>query len=149
MVLQTELGILANKYISKGNLVPDDVTNRIVAERLGEPDCANGFLLDGYPRNLGQADALATTLDELGYQLDGCIDINIAEEVIIERLLKRAEIEGRADDTREVITHRIEVYHQQTAPLLNYYRERDKLVTVDGNGTIEEVWERIKPLLSA
>lgn len=145
----TELGQVAQRYISQGNLVPDAITNKMVAQCLAEPKCANGFILDGYPRTLAQAEALSDIIDQRPYDLDGVIDIEIDEEEIIDRLLKRAEIEGRADDTREVIENRLKVYHDKTEPLLNYYRERDMLVSVNGSGTIDQVWERIKPHLSA
>ncbi|MDO5024916.1 MAG: adenylate kinase [Trueperella sp.] len=139
----TELGQTAQSYISKGDLVPDEITDALVRERLSEPDAKAGFLLDGYPRNLHQVSALDKTLAGLDAKLDLVIELDIPDAEITERLLKRAEIENRADDTAEIIRHRILVYHCTTEPITAAYAERGLLLKVDGTGTIEEVTRRI------
>ena len=138
-----ELGQLAASYTNKGELVPDSVTNRMVDERLDEDDIQEGFLLDGYPRNLDQVTALDEMLDKRGWKLDVVVEIVVPDEEVIGRLLERAKIQGRADDTEEVISHRIDLYHAQTEPVVEVYGERGILVRVDGRGTIDEVAERI------
>ncbi|ADH93069.1 adenylate kinase [Arcanobacterium haemolyticum] len=140
---KSDIGLEAQRYISEGNLVPDSVTNEIVRRRLARPDAVNGFLLDGYPRTLEQIDALEAMLAEDGLSIDAMVDIEIPDEEVEGRLLKRAEIEGRADDTPEVIAHRVKVYHDATEPIIGAFRDRNKLITIDGMGTIEEVRERI------
>lgn len=139
----TELGKLAASYIEGGNLVPDEVTDALVKDRLSQKDVQNGFILDGYPRNLHQVEALDQILADLNVSLDAVVELAIPDEIIVGRLLKRAEIENRADDTEEVIRHRIEVYHQETAPLIDVYQKRGTLLRVDGIGTIEEVLARL------
>lgn len=139
----TELGQKAKEYMEAGNLVPDEITDAMVKERLSHDDVANGFLLDGYPRNRAQVAALDEVLAESGDSLDAVLELSIPDDLIVGRLLKRAEIEGRSDDTEDVIRHRINVYHQETAPLVDVYKERGLLLTVDGVGTIEEVLDRI------
>ncbi|WP_216379462.1 adenylate kinase [Arcanobacterium phocae] len=140
---KSDIGLEAQRYISEGNLVPDSVTNEIVRRRLAQPDALNGFLLDGYPRTLEQIEALDSMLAENDQSMDAMIVIAIPDEEVEGRLLKRAEIEGRADDTPEVIAHRVAVYHEATEPIIEAYRKRGKLVTIDGIGTIEEVRSRI------
>lgn len=144
---QTPLGLEAQKYISQGNLVPDTVTDPMVKETLSEGKYANGFLADGYPRNLSQAEYLEQVLAEQGYQLDQVINIDVDLEAVVGRMLHRAEIEHRPDDTEPVIRHRLEVYAQSTAPLVEYYTNNGLLVNVDGNGNIDEVWERLVKIL--
>lgn len=139
----SEVGQIAASFIDDGNLVPDDVTNVIVSHRLSQPDAQQGFLLDGYPRNPDQVSKLDEMLAEYGHRLDAVIELTIPDEEIMDRLLHRAEIEHRADDTRDVIQHRIEVYHSTTQPLIDLYEERGILVRVDGVGTIDEVLERL------
>ena len=138
-----ELGQLADSYTSKGELVPDSVTNRMVEDRLEQDDVAGGFLLDGYPRNLDQVDALDAMLDAKGWALDAVIELVVPDEEVVGRLLERATQQGRKDDTADVIAHRIELYHKQTEPLVSVYEERGILVRVDGIGTIEEIGARI------
>lgn len=138
----TEFGKLAAEYIEKGNFVPDEVTNGLVREKLasfGE----RGFLLDGYPRNLAQVEFLDEALAADGYAIDAVIEIDVDDDDVVGRLLKRAEIEHRKDDTEEVIRHRIDVYHEQTAPLIEVYSKRGLVKKIDGNGSIDEVHERI------
>ena len=140
---QTEFGKLIASYIDRGEFVPDSVTDRIVCERLGQADAAVGFLLDGYPRSIPQAEVLEATLKDAGLQVAGVIFFDVPKEVVIARLLTRAQIEGRADDTEDVITHRIDVYLKSTRPLMDFYAQRDLLYRVDGVGSIEEIHQRL------
>ena len=140
---QTELGREAQKYMDAGNLVPDSVTNAMVRDRLGQPDAAAGFLLDGYPRNPAQVTELDDILQDLGVELTGVIEITADTEAVVPRLLKRAEIEGRADDDETAIRRRLEVYEEQTAPLTDIYSQRGVLVSVDGIGEIDDVTQRL------
>ena len=137
----TELGKRVQAIIESGELVPDSLTNEIVEDRLGQADAAAGFLLDGYPRTVDQVTALDGMLE--GDSLDADVD------AVVTRLLKRAELEGRADDTEEVIRHRQNVYAEQTAPLIELFSKRGILVSVDGMGTPDEVAERIASGLTA
>ena len=139
----TELGRRVVEYTSVGALVPDSLTDELVRGRLGEPDARDGFLLDGYPRNLAQVAALDTFLADAALTLDVVVEITAAPDVVVDRLLKRAQIEGRADDTEDVIRHRLDVYAEQTAPLAGVYAERGLLVRVDGLGEIDEVTARL------
>lgn len=136
---QTELGKLAQSYMDKGELVPDEVTVAMVRDRLSRPDCSQGALLDGFPRTTAQAKALDDLLEEFNGQINVVPFINVEPEVLIERLRKRAEIEGRADDNVETIRNRMRVYQEQTTPLLDYYKERGLLVEIDGERSVEEV----------
>ena len=137
----TPLGLEAQRYMDAGELVPDQVTNAMVADRLAQADASDGFLLDGYPRNQGQADVLAETLSSTGTPLDAVVEIVVDVEQVVQRLLSRGQ--GRADDTEEVIRHRLEVYRSETEPLVEYYRQRGLLRTVDGVGSVEDVTSRI------
>ena len=139
----TPLGRRAQEFMSAGQLVPDEVTNAMVRDRLSQDDLGNGFLLDGYPRNLGQAVELEGMLADLGVELDVAIEITADADAVTERLLKRAEIEGRVDDSEPVIRKRLEVYALQTAPVSAYYEGRGLLVQIDGLGAVEDVTERI------
>ncbi|MDO4888233.1 MAG: adenylate kinase [Actinomycetaceae bacterium] len=138
-----ELGRLADSYTSRGEFVPDEVTNRMVAERLGQADAADGFLLDGYPRNVEQVRALDGILEGMGHALDFVLEVTADDEVVVGRLLGRAAQQGRKDDTEGVIRRRIALYHETTEPLIDAYRSRGILVSVDGIGEIEEVAGRI------
>ena len=140
---KTELGHKAQEYMSAGALVPDEVTNAMVRDRLSQDDLDRGFLLDGYPRNPDQAVELESMLSDLGVELDVAIEITADADAVTERLLKRAQIEGRDDDTEPVIRKRLEVYSLQTAPVSAYYEGRGLLVQIDGLGEIDEVTERI------
>ena len=144
---QTELGQKVQAIIEAGELVPDSLTNEIVRDRLHQDDAATGFLLDGYPRNVEQVHALDGMLE--GDALDAVVLLEADKDEVVARLLKRAEIEGRADDTEDVIRHRQDVYEEQTAPLIELFSERNKLVRVNGLGSIEEVAERISEGLTA
>ncbi|WP_263118272.1 adenylate kinase [Cellulomonas sp. RIT-PI-Y] len=139
----TALGKLAQEYSSRGELVPDEVTDSMVRDRLAEPDAAQGFLLDGYPRNAAQVAALDATLTEAGAALDVALELTVDPEVVVPRLLKRAEIEGREDDTEPVIRRRLDVYAEETAPISGLYAARGLLVQVDGLGEVDQVTERL------
>lgn len=143
----TELGVQAKQFMDKGEYVPDSITNAMVADRLAAPDTANGFLLDGYPRTLEQVGELDRILENLDTPLDKVVEITANTEEVIQRLLKRAQIEGRADDTEEVIRRRMEVYAEQTEPLVAVYKEKGLLVQVDGMGGVEEVTDRLMAAL--
>lgn len=132
----TPLGLEAKSYTDAGKLVPSEITNRMVEQRISEPDAANGFLLDGYPRTVDQAEAFEQILDDHGTKLDAVISFVVDEDVVVERMLGR----GRADDNEDVIRTRMRVYREETAPLLEYYKALVK--SVDGMGEIEEINER-------
>ncbi|MBP3223329.1 MAG: adenylate kinase [Actinomycetaceae bacterium] len=144
-----ELGQLAASYSAKGELVPDEVTNRMVDERLNEDDLVNGFLLDGYPRNVDQVKALDEMLDKRNISIDVVIELVVSDEEVVPRLLERAKIQGRSDDTEDVIRRRLDVYHETTRPIVDVYRERGLLRQVDGVGTVEEVARRIDEVISS
>ncbi|WP_300677226.1 adenylate kinase [Nocardioides sp.] len=139
----TPLGLEAKKFMDKGEYVPDAVTNSMVADRLTHADAAEGFLLDGYPRTLAQVEELDGMLAPAGHQLDAVLCLTVDRDSVVERLLARAQTEGRADDTEEVIRHRQEVYAEQTAPLIEVYGSRGLVVEVDGLGEVAEVTERV------
>jgi adenylate kinase len=139
----TPLGVEAKKYMDAGDYVPDSVTNEMVRDRLAQPDVADGFLLDGYPRTLAQVDELDDILKSNGEALDAVILLTADEDELVQRLLKRAQIEGRADDTEEVIRHRLAVYREQTEDVVKAYRERGLVREVDGLGELDAVTERI------
>ena len=135
----TPLGRQVTAYTSKGELVPDELTNALVRDRLGQEDVAEGFILDGYPRNAAQADALDALLAEQGRPLDAVVELTAGREELLARLTKRAEIEGRDDDTPETIARRLDIYDTQTAPLLERYEKARLLVRVDGIGEIPAI----------
>ncbi|WP_300765972.1 adenylate kinase [uncultured Bifidobacterium sp.] len=139
----TPLGVKAQAYIDKGELVPDELTNSIVKDRLAQPDAAQGWILDGYPRNASQVVALDAILGELGIDLDKAVALSADRDVLLDRMVKRAASEGRSDDTPEVITTRLKTYEKETAPLLSVYSERGKLVSVDGTGDVKDIQARI------
>ncbi|OZG50305.1 adenylate kinase [Bombiscardovia coagulans] len=144
----TPLGKEAQGYIDKGELVPDELTNKIVADRLGMEDAKAGWILDGYPRSASQVQALDVMLDQLQTPLTAVVALNADRDVLMERMKKRAEIEGRADDTPEVIAKRLDVYAKETEPLLSIYKERGLLIQVDGVGAIDEISSTIIAQLS-
>lgn len=170
----TPLGMEAKEYMDKGQLVPDHVTVGIVKERLAQDDCQHGFLLDGFPRTVAQADALEQTLKELGVKLDYVINIVVKREDLLERLTGRrvckacgatyhikynpsekgdrcqncgGELYQRSDDTEATVANRLDVYGKQTAPLIAYYQKKDILLDVDGNSAVQEVTKNILQLL--
>ncbi|MFE3293622.1 adenylate kinase [Rhodococcus sp. NPDC059234] len=130
---QTALGLEAKKYLDAGDLVPSEITNNMVKARVSEPDAVNGFLLDGFPRTVDQAQALEDILAGLNAKLDGVLAFDVDDEVVVERMLAR----GRADDTEDVIRNRMRVYREETAPLLDHYA--GSIVTVDAVGAVDEV----------
>ncbi|MFI6046304.1 adenylate kinase [Nocardia sp. NPDC051321] len=138
---QTLLGREAQKYMDAGDLVPSDVTNRMVEARVNETDAANGFVLDGYPRTVDQADALEKILAEMDKKLDAVLSFDVPEEILIERLVDRGRTSGRSDDNAEIIHNRMVVYREETAPLLEHYD--GIVVPVDAVGTIDEVHGRV------
>jgi adenylate kinase len=145
----TELGVEAKRYMDAGDYVPEEITNRMVRNRIDEPDAAPGFLLDGYPRTLAQVEELDGMISFTGHALDAVVVLTVDQEELIERLLQRAKTEGRADDTEDVIRRRQEIYLEQTEPLIEVYRGRDLLVEVDGTGDVDEVTGRIFDSLAA
>ena len=145
---KTPLGLKVEAIMAAGDYVPDELTEQIVADRLDQDDAQSGFLLDGFPRTLHQVGALDDYLAERGHQLDAVLSLSVDTEALIQRLLKRAQIEGRADDSEETIRHRMDVYQQDTSPLIDDYRDRGLLIEVDGDGQIAEVSERIFAALS-
>ncbi len=145
---ETPVGLQAKAVMEAGQLVSDEIVIGITRDRLGEADCEPGFILDGFPRTRAQAEALDALLEELGRPLDCCLALTVDVEEVLPRLLKRAEIEGRADDNEESIRKRMREYEQKTAPLLDHYRQQDLVVEVSGVGTIEEVGRRIEEALS-
>ena len=139
----TPLGEEAQRYMDAGEYVPDSITNAMVRDRISHDDCRPGFMLDGYPRTLEQVTELDMMLESDGTRLDRVIELTVDTDEVVGRLLKRAQEQGRADDTADVIRRRLEVYFEQTAPLIAVYRERGILLQVDGMGDVAEVTERI------
>ncbi|WP_201517635.1 adenylate kinase [Gulosibacter hominis] len=135
----TELGKKVQEITAQGQLVPDSLTNELIRDRLSQSDVAPGFLLDGYPRTVGQVEFLTELLAADGAAIDAVVQLVTDTDAVVARLLKRAEEQGRVDDTEEVIRHRQEVYASETAPVVDLYRERGVVVDVDGMGTVEEV----------
>lgn len=145
---QTELGKQVEAIVSGGSYVPDDLTNAIVADRLAQSDAAQGFLLDGYPRTVEQVHELDRILSADGAALDAVVLLEADTDEVVQRLLKRAQEQGRADDTEDVIRHRQQVYAEQTEPLISLFDERGIVVRVDGLGSIDEVSTRIGDALT-
>jgi adenylate kinase len=139
----TPLGLEAKRYMDAGDYVPDEVTNAMVRDRLSQDDAVEGFLLDGYPRTVPQVAELDSMLGDAGGALDAVVVLTVDDEELVQRLLHRAETEGRTDDTEDVIRHRQDVYNEQTAPLIAVYADRGLLVEVDGMGAVDEVTERV------
>lgn len=140
---KTPVGLKANQYMSSGALVPDDIIVAIIAERLQSPDCGQGYLLDGFPRTIVQAEALDRMLAETGTPLDAVLELQVPEEELFRRLAGR----GRADDNPEVIRQRLVAYRKQTEPLLEYYGRRNLLKSINGLGSVEEIFGRAKVVL--
>ncbi|GAA4736231.1 adenylate kinase [Isoptericola chiayiensis] len=144
----TDLGKLAQEYSAKGELVPDEVTDSMVRDRLAEDDVRGGFLLDGYPRNAHQVEALDQILGDLDWELDGVVELTADRDELLARIAKRAELEGREDDTPDAIARRLDIYDAETAPLTAAYAERGLLARVDGIGEISEVTDRVVAALA-
>lgn len=145
----TPLGVEAKKFMDAGEYVPDEVTNAMVRDRIAEPDAEPGFLLDGYPRTTAQVEELDAMIASTGHRLDAVVVLTVDQDELVARLLQRAQTEGRADDTEDVIRRRQEVYSDQTAPLIDVYRRHGVLVEVDGLGEVAEVTDRIFAALDA
>jgi adenylate kinase len=139
----TPLGLEAKRYMDAGDYVPDEVTNAMVRDRIGQDDAKGGFLLDGYPRTVSQVDELDKMLSEAGHSLDAVVVLTVDQEELVARLLRRAQLEGRSDDTEAVIRRRQEIYNEQTAPLLAVYADRGLLYAVNGMGEVDEVTARV------
>ena len=139
----TELGRQAKAVMESGGLVSDDIVLGMLEERLTAGDTGNGFVLDGYPRNLAQANALDALLGRLGQPVDIAVQLDVDTELLITRLAGRAQAEGRADDSPEAVRHRLQVYNDATAPVVDFYRNTGRLACVDGVGGMEEVFQRI------
>jgi adenylate kinase len=143
----TELGRKVKAIMDRGELVPDEVTIAMIEQRLSEPDAQEGFVLDGFPRNLAQAEALDTMLSRIGRGLDAILFFDVPDAVGMERALGRAKEEARSDDTADVIAKRLEVYHTQTEPIIEHYRATGKLVPLHADRSIEQVWNEISESL--
>lgn len=149
----SELGKEAKAVMDAGKLMPDNIMVEIISARIAEPDCANGFILDGFPRTTAQADALDKMLEEKGLPLDQVIEIAVNDAVLIDRINSRVaetpEAERRDDDNAETLKRRLDVYHEQTAPILPYYDSRGMLKKVDGMQSIDEVSKQIEAIITA
>jgi len=143
----TRLGRQVAAILAAGSLVGDDVITDLVRERLREPDARSGFVLDGYPRTVPQADTLDELLAELGRPLSIVLELQVPDEICVRRMLKRAEEEGRPDDTPEAIARRLEIYHRDTAPLVDHYLGTGKVVGIHGEGTVDDVYAEIQDAL--
>lgn len=143
----TELGIKAKKVMDRGELVSDEIVLGLLEERLQQDSGGAGFILDGFPRNIAQAESLDVLLERIGQPVDEALQIDVDEEQVVARIAKRAELEGRSDDTEETVRNRLKVYGEQTAPVVDYYANRGILSRVLGEGSIEEVFQRIKGVL--
>ena len=144
----SEVGKRAKGFMDAGKLVPDEVVIGVAEQRLSQPDAKQGFILDGFPRTAAQADALDKLLPKLGVTLERCVSLMVDEEELVKRLLKRAQLEGRADDNEQTIRTRMQVYQESTAPLIAYYRARGVLREIDGEGNVDEVAERLDRALA-
>ena len=142
------LGVQAREVMARGDLVSDDILLGMLKDRFSRDDTRAGFILDGYPRNLAQAAALDRLLQDLGQKFDAAIQLAVDNEQIIERLAGRAKAEGRADDTPDSVRHRLNVYDEQTAPVIEFYRAQGQLTVVDGVGSLDEVFNRIVEALA-
>ena len=145
---RTPLGLAAKEVMDRGDLVSNDIVNGIVSDRLDAEDCKAGFILDGFPRTIGQAEALDGMLADKGMELDAVIEMTADAEVLVARVINRAKESNRPDDNPEVIRKRLEVYKNDTAPLVNYYRKRGLVKTVDGMEPVEQVTAAIKAAIT-
>ena len=136
---QSELGLQAKSYMNKGELVPDSLILDMIRARLAQPDASKGWILDGFPRNVSQAEFLDKLLVEIGQNYDFAIDLTVPQSILVARLLDRATIQNRPDDTEEVIRRRLVIYDEQTAPLIAYYQHKGVFHSVDGDRTLAEV----------
>lgn len=149
----SEIGQQAQVVMDAGQLMPDDIMIQIISERIDQPDCVNGFILDGFPRTTAQAEALETMLAKKGLKLNFVIEIAVDDEILVDRINARVaqmpEADRRSDDNAETLRERLGVYHKQTAPILPFYRERDMLKQVDGMLSIEQVRQLIEQVVTA
>lgn len=143
----SRLGREAKEIMARGDLVSDEILLGMLEDRFSRPDTARGFILDGYPRNLAQADALDALLVRIGQPMDSAVQLDVPSELLVERIAGRAAQEGRADDSPDAVRKRLQVYESQTAPVVDFYRQRGKLAVVDGVGTLDEVFARIVEVL--
>jgi len=139
----SRLGLEAKEIMARGELVSDAILLGMLEDRFSRPDTAGGFILDGYPRNLAQASALGDLLARIGQPMDRAVQLDVDSELLVERIAGRAQAEGRADDNPESVRKRLQVYGDQTAPVVEFYRQRGVLSVVDGVGTLDEVFNRI------
>jgi adenylate kinase len=146
----TEIGLIAKSIMDRGDLVPDDVVVGIIAERIQDDDCKQGFILDGFPRTVSQAEALDRLLNDRGSKIDHVIELQVDDDALVGRIEKRAKETGQArkDDNAETLRARLEVYHALTAPLLPYYKEKGALKTVNGMASMPEVAEAIEKIVN-
>ena len=145
----TALGAQLKSYLDRGALVPDGVVIDVIRHRLGLPDAQHGFILDGFPRTVPQAQALDALLVELGRPLDAVLYLQADRQTLIDRLAHRAQLQDRSDDRPEVIPHRIDVFVEQTAPLIDYYRRENKLNLIDGTQTPDQVWTALREVIDS
>jgi adenylate kinase len=139
----TELGKQAKAVMDAGNLVSDEILLGMLESRLSQADVANGFILDGYPRNLAQADALDRLLQRIGQPMDAAVQLEVPTDLLVERIAGRAKAEGRTDDNPESVRKRLQVYEDSTAPVINFYKQQGRLTVVDGVGELDEVTDRL------
>lgn len=142
------LGLQAKEVMARGDLVSDEILLGMLEDRLSRPDVAHGFILDGYPRNLAQADALGQLLGRIGQQIEHAVQLDVDTELLVERIAGRAREQGRQDDTPEAVRNRLAVYNDVTAPVVDFYRQRGQLKVVDGEGTMDDVFNRIVEAIS-
>ena len=140
---ESKVGVIAKSFIDKGHLVPDEILIKIVKDRVARPDCSNGYLLDGFPRTLAQAEGLEKILYNEGHRLDFVISLVADESELVKRLINRKKESGRSDDNPKIIRNRQKIYWEQTAPLLEFYRKKDILININGLGEISEITKRI------
>jgi adenylate kinase len=143
----TEMGLEAKKFMDAGDLVPDVVVIGIIKDRLAQKDCGNGFILDGFPRTVEQAEALSKILKETKMDLDAVVNLSVPDKELVQRLLNRAIKEGRADDNEETISNRLHTYNSKTLPLIDYYRKAGILREINGVGSMEEITKEIQKAL--
>lgn len=139
----SKLGLEAKEVMARGELVSDAILLGMLEDRFSRPDTANGFILDGYPRNLAQADALGQLLERIGQNFDAAVQLDVPTDLLVERIAGRAKAEGRADDSPESVRTRLKVYDDQTAPVIDFYRQKGQLTVIDGVGDLDDVFARI------
>jgi adenylate kinase len=144
---RTPLGLEVEPILAAGELVPDALTIRLMRERLAEHDAARGFVLDGFPRNMAQAEALDELLEMIEHPLDAVLELQVSDEVCLQRLMPRAEDEGRTDDSPDAIARRLAIYHAETEPLVGHYLPTGKVVGINGEGDVDRVWAQIQDAL--